>query len=156
MKADGQLTREQDRHMPPACEPAHRPPGARWRAGFSTAVLWAAIGMGLAGCTSEPTRYKLVPPTTPSGEACVAKCDEQRKECNASLQNQFEVCQTQYREDMGIYTRCRNSSLGPAPGSQFSCNIPRACQLPSGESCEETYRACFEACGGKVEQEAVP
>jgi hypothetical protein len=86
----------------------------------------------------------------------VAKCDEQRKSCNESLQNEFEVCQTLYREDMSIYTRCRNSSLGPAPGSQFSCTTPRACALPKGDSCDEAYRACFQACGGKVEEEPSP
>lgn len=155
MQCDGQFSCKPDRKSSVGGESAKSAvPGESRR--LAPVGSWLAIALLLAGCASQPVDYKLVPPTTPEGEACVAKCDEQRKSCNESLQNQFEVCQTQYREDMSIYTRCRNSSLGPAPGSQFSCNIPRACQLPSGESCDEAYRACFKACGGTVEEIASP
>ncbi|WP_139559564.1 hypothetical protein [Methylotetracoccus oryzae] len=158
MKADGRHYSEQLSEMPPTTARWRRdyrrnrsPRGIRAGAFLSCGAL--ALALALAGCASETVRYKLVPPPGAAGEACVAKCDEQRKSCNESLQNEFEVCQTQYREDMSIYTRCRNSSLGPAPGSQFSCNTPRPCPLPRGESCDEAYRACFQACGGKVEEE---
>ena len=128
-------------------------PGGRWsHHRLAGALLCSALALLTGGCASEAVTYKLVPPTTAEGEACVAKCDDQRKECRDSLQNAFEVCQEQYRQDMATYTRCRNSSLGPAPGSQFACQLPRVCQLPSAEACDEPYRACFEACGGKVEQ----
>ena len=136
--------------------PALRAETEARRARLMAVLLWSWFGLTLAGCAAESANYKLVPPTTPEGEACVAKCDAQRRSCNESLQNEFEVCHTQYREAMSIYTRCRNSSLGPAPGSQFSCTLPRPCQLPSAESCDEAYRACFQTCGGKVEQAPSP
>lgn len=159
MKADRPFLDEHDPEVPLAGVPSNSPrcssAGALWRR-LAAPLLGPAIALLAVGCVSEPVNYKLVPPTTTAGKDCIAQCDEQRKSCAEQQQNTFDVCQGQYREAMATYTRCRNSSLGPAPGSQFGCNIPRACQLPSGEACDEAYRACFETCGGKVEQAPAP
>jgi hypothetical protein len=148
MKADGDFHCDNKPGAPGDRELARR--GVQ-RRHLATVFLSAAAGLLLAGCAAETVTYKLTPPKTPEGKACVDKCGEQRATCVNDQQSRFADCKVEYKETMAIYTRCRNSSLS-TPGSQFACEIPRACSFPTPEPCEQPYRACFEACGGKVEE----
>lgn len=103
----------------------------------------SSIIFGVLLCTACETNYRFTPPDSESGKACITKCMTQDNICRDHQRKDEARCEKSSKED---YERClRNFSQ-----SANSC-VRRDCSISSNYTCTETYQACYQQCGGKVE-----
>lgn len=95
------------------------------------------------------TDYIFTAPESSKGINCIPHCENARTQCTEIEQLRVERCELQSERDQrdcedDIYYR-----KGRDP-KWYEC-VPASCSVDE-ERCEEDYRRCFQACGGKVEK----
>lgn len=110
------------------------------RATLITIFLTAPVMMSACG---PSIIYDYTPPESPEGRVCAAQCANTKAYCEQAEQNRYQQCQMNYNLAQQNYQNCKN-----AGGSL--CASPSICMSPNTYHCNENYRACFAACGGKV------
>jgi hypothetical protein len=111
--------------------------------------LWGALWLVtvLAGCGPQIV-YDYAPPQTPEGRACAIQCHSSAALCRQMQQNTYQQCQNTYNLMLQNYNACREN------GGKH-CSMPSICSSPSTSICDQNYRECFAACGGKVTSRVV-
>jgi len=107
--------------------------------------LYAAVVIMTAGCSNLFTHTVYHQPASPEGRVCTSQCYNAQQQCRNQLEAQHRECQTQHRYAMDSYKRCKDA------GGK-GCSEPPPCSYPSYYRCENDYKACFGACGGRMEE----
>lgn len=109
--------------------------------------LFVCVGLAilLAGCSNLFTHTVYHQPASAEGRVCTSQCYNAQQRCRNQLEAQNSECQTQHRYAMDSFKRCKE-----AKGKD--CREPPACSYPSYYRCENDYKACFGACGGRMEE----
>lgn len=87
--------------------------------------------------------YDYTPPESPEGRVCAAQCVNTKSYCEQAEHSRYQQCQANYNLGQQNYQSCK------AAGGTF-CSSPSICLGPNTYRCDENYRACFSACGGKI------
>ena len=94
------------------------------------------------------TEYVLTPPKSESGRTCTFQCETVKQQCL-----QIEELQNQ---------RCEDNSRNEQYNCEYNIRITKnrepkwyecgsdSCSVDT-ERCEQSYRSCFQSCGGKVD-----
>ena len=116
---------------------------------FKALILFAFAALGLSSCTTY--RYEYIAPLTEHGKTCAVQCMTTKQVCyngaQAQAQNNANSCQQQNHLN---YQACVNRAQ--SHDDVKKCN-PNAMYCPVNTNywqCDESYRQCFAACGGKV------
>jgi len=107
--------------------------------------LCAGLAIMLAGCSNLFTHTVYHQPASPEGRVCTSQCCNAQQQCRNQLEAQNRECQTQHRYAMDSYKRCKDA------GGK-GCTEPPMCSYPSYYRCDSDYKACFGACGGRMEE----
>lgn len=96
-------------------------------------------------------RYKYVytPPNSAEGRVCIAQCMNSQQQCWYFNQISYQQCLNHRNYAMQNYYQCRNNA--PTKETRNNCFVPPACFGPNNYYCEEGYRSCYQACGGRVD-----
>lgn len=106
-------------------------------------AILLAVGLLASGC--GPTiRYVYTPPASAEGRVCTSQCRNNLTQCVALQDARYQDCQRQHDAAMHNYSQCRDAG-GRA------CRLPPSCFPPTRWECEESYRACYQNCGGHIE-----
>lgn len=97
------------------------------------------------------THYRFTPPNEANGRQCVTQCAQTRDMCRMMEETRATQEQTQCQQNANMrYTLCLANAKTDQARSQCNANsyCPRNVYT---ERCEESYRQCFQNCGGRVE-----
>lgn len=108
-------------------------------------VLCAGLALSLAACSNLFTHTVYHQPPSPEGRVCTSQCYNAQQQCRHQLEAQRRECDTQHRYAVDAYKRCKDS------GGK-DCRQPPACSYPNYYRCDNDYKACFGACGGRMEE----
>lgn len=119
--------------------------------------LLLALLLLLASCTPVmETTYHFTPPPTAEGQSCAASCAAERAACTQGCDRRERLCltdaearaQRDYRIDTDDFgdRRPSNRTILDYVGRYRNQCLMGGCRTP----CEDSYRACFEQCGGTV------
>lgn len=118
----------------------------RFAAGLICAVTFAGCG------PVYDTQYQFTPPENESGRTCVFQCETSKEQCQQIQEMRAESCEDRAEYE---YERCvdriyRRKGREPKwhECSKETCSA-------DVDRCENTYRNCYQACGGKVRAETV-
>jgi len=109
----------------------------------------------LAGCGPQyQTTYQYQPPTGPSARQCVMQCIGQRDFCRERVQDRYENCRAQRRQEAYFEYRAYLHEMERErrrPTYSLS-SFDRSYQCSSNTSgqCTSSYNECYQACGGRV------
>ncbi|MBI2785372.1 MAG: hypothetical protein HYX60_03305 [Legionella longbeachae] len=103
------------------------------------------------------TEYNFIPPQSDISKMCTAQCVQAQNDCqqNCRVNTQNCIMRAQqsaffefnrYKEEQARRGMLINKSLRDFDKSS-SCNV--SC------NCESTYRSCYSACGGEVQERQV-
>ena len=110
--------------------------------------------LALMLCSCGPlyeTRYSFTPPRDYNGRSCVISCETSRLQCKQLQQMQYNTCEQQSRLEQD---RCEfNIRLEGREPKWYECSSSYCSN--DTESCESTYRNCYQLCGGSVIAEDV-
>ncbi|MCB0317712.1 MAG: hypothetical protein KDD56_03080 [Bdellovibrionales bacterium] len=98
------------------------------------------------------TDYSFTAPTTQSGKTCVFQCENTKLQCVQLEEMRYERCLDRADRE---YDRCeRNKRYKYKANGDVECVSNCYCYRSScsinEDSCDERYRSCYQACGGKV------
>lgn len=118
---------------------------------FALVLLLAFAGLaGLSGCGPVyTTRYDFVPPPNESGGYCTAMCDRNQMDCRRYEDRKNDRCNQDVRYAKQEYEDClnrNNRDLTKCSDRSFGMN----CFSPNYSVCDDTYRRCYQNCGGTV------
>jgi hypothetical protein len=126
-----------------------------YRGDFMRAFVALAVagGVMIAGIGCGPvynTEYQFSPPDSDAGRACVFQCENSRQQCRQLEEYRADDCQRraswdQQRCEDDIYRRKGREPKWYECGSE-SCSADY-------DRCDESYRSCYQSCGGKVNAE---
>lgn len=111
-------------------------------------VLALTVGL-LGGCAGGLHEQQLIQPQGPSSQACLARCDRLKEECEARQNLREQDCGERVAAATADYERCVGSGSAP-------CSRPESCLGADMSICERQYEECFVACGGRVERQLRP
>lgn len=104
--------------------------------------------LGLAGCGPVyHTDYSFTPPKSQVGVNCTLHCENNRLQCRQVEDVQVQSCELRaerdrdYCEDQIRWRKGRDTKWYECTLDSCSANYER---------CDESYRLCYESCGGKV------
>lgn len=100
------------------------------------------ISVWLAGCGPQIV-YDFIPPESNEGRICTAQCQNTATNCRQMKQMVNQQCQNNYNAMQQNYNACKES------GAKH-CVSPTPCPFNSTSECDQSYRECFAACGGRV------
>ncbi len=118
-----------------------------------------AVALTLASCAPViETTYSYAPPGTDEGRHCVARCEVERAPCAQSCDRRERLClndadsraMRDYQMELGDGLGRRRGGSGRTyfdyTGRYRALCSANGCR----NTCDDTYRACFEGCGGTV------
>jgi hypothetical protein len=93
------------------------------------------------------TTYNFEPPKSENGRVCIYQCENGRMQCGQLEQMRLDNCNARsesqrYSCEQDIRYRLNRSPKWYECGGE-SCSDETS-------RCDEQYRACFQACGGRV------
>lgn len=127
-------------------------------------LLFLLSALLLAACAPVyETAYTFIPPTSAEGRQCVAGCRAEAAACTQSCERRERLC---LNDAESRAMRDYQIELGDPPDRRRSGSYRtyfdyadqyRAVCRAGGcrERCDSAYRACFEACGGRVTTQQV-
>jgi hypothetical protein len=115
---------------------------ARLLVAMATLPLFIAIA---GGCTTGLGETRLVVPTAPEAEACVAACDLEQKQCEQRQRVREETCGTHFDDSNAELSTCLAT-----PGTL--CVRPTRCLGLDLSVCKIQHQECILACGGSLER----
>ncbi|MBK1704415.1 hypothetical protein CKO40_07660 [Halochromatium glycolicum] len=98
--------------------------------------------IALVGCGPRIV-YDYIPPESTEGRVCTSQCQNAASNCRQMKQIMNQQCQNNYSVMQQNYNACKES------GAKH-CVSPSPCPYSSTLACDQGYRECFAACGGKV------
>lgn len=111
------------------------------------ALLFSVVSCG----PQMQTNYQYFPPENPQGQACIFQCENSRMQCQHIQDMEYQRCQDR-AEDR--YQRCEDSNEYRRKDDKQYC-YREYCSSPDGERCDNSYRSCYQSCGGRVTSETV-
>lgn len=108
-------------------------------------VVFLAVGL-LGGCAGSLHEQKLIQPEGASSQACLARCDRLKDECEARQNLREQECAARVAVAKADYEVCVVSGSTP-------CSQPESCLGADMSICQGHYEECFTACGGRVESQ---
>lgn len=112
----------------------------------------AVMVLQLVGCGPiYDTRYTFTPPANETGRVCVNQCENSRFQCQQLIELYSRQC-----EDMGRreQQRCQwQLALQGKKEKWYDCPSP-SCDSDTSR-CDEQYRGCYQACGGRIDAQTV-
>lgn len=134
--------------------------------------LLAILSLTMAACLASGPQYRTnaiyEEPNTSQGQMCLNQCDSLEMQCKSSKQQDTLMCDRQAEQyDVECVQRARQAYNLCAPGgAAVNCDVaysnelkfcrsmaPR-CEVDTS-SCNNTYDACFNRCGGRIRYETV-
>ena len=117
----------------------------------------------LTGCaTKKRTDYQFNPPESEESIDCVNQCSSERNSCHDRSAIRYQRCLIRQRSStfnnrrLCFRRRGRRRSRISARfgGTSFGCGPTFQTQFCFSEEkfCENSYRSCFQACGGTLEE----
>ena len=136
------------------------------------AILFS--GFALASCTVY--KDELVPPTSPSGMACVSQCNTSKQSCQISQQALAQQCEANHNRAMNDYQVCKAKNPATSFCKSYTTKTEtingktetrQVCSVTSYESpckepvkscksstdlssCDAGFKSCFASCGGVI------
>jgi hypothetical protein len=112
-------------------------------------VFAVVVGLLIAGCTT--VRYEYQPPPSESGKMCVTQCQGIREVCRGNEINRVQAeRQSCERRSENVFRDCQRNAKGAEEAKK--CYRP-ACHVPENYwRCDESFRQCFEGCGGTIQK----
>jgi hypothetical protein len=126
------------------------------------AQLFLLLALGLlAGCATEPV-LRLTPPAGEAGAACAAACQSAMDGCaercrSDALWCNYKDARQADRDYRDYLDSMRNTDMEISRTPEDFRHrdwCPRPIECRAG--CRQTFTACYERCGGKVEVEPAP
>jgi hypothetical protein len=114
---------------------------------FSSAVLLLV----LSGCGPiYDTQYSFEPPQSASGPHCIYQCDTTKAQCIELKQMRADSCNERSQRQSYYCTEDIRSRYNREP-KWYECTE----ELCSDDTdfCDDQYRSCYQACGGRVNRE---
>ena len=108
-------------------------------------VVLLDVGL-LSGCAGSLHEQKLIQPEGPSSQACLARCDRLKDECEARQNLREQECAARVTAAKADYEVCVASGSTP-------CSQPESCLGADMTICQRHYEECFTGCGGRVERQ---
>lgn len=96
----------------------------------------------LAACVT--TRYEYHQPRSSEGRICTAQCLNSKQQCETMSSMAYNQCRQNYNISQQLYNQCKKRDK-----KDKSCIQPTYC-YQDRDDCEDNYRECFKACGGKI------
>ncbi|MEM9530947.1 MAG: hypothetical protein AAGA23_08510 [Pseudomonadota bacterium] len=112
------------------------------RTGFIRIAL-AALVLGMLLPFSALAKKVYTEPNAQVTE-CANQCNVVKMSCRAHARDQHQYCKAIYQQQVRQYQWCRQSN-----GS--FCQKPDRCPVFQTRACSNNYDACFESCGGIIE-----
>ena len=111
---------------------------------------WLLMALFLGGCAAEyRTVYRLDPPASDTGHACVAACEHSQASCRGRAETgaagNYQRC---VEQSDSYYAQCQSSTTSMQ--EKKLCYRPVCAAAPSADDCETAYRSCFADCGGQI------
>ncbi len=114
----------------------------------------AAILLLLGLCSCGPiyeTRHSFTPPKSAEGRNCTFQCQTVKMQCQQIEEMQEQRCNENARWQQ---RRCQQDLENRGKKERwYDCGL-ETCTADS-ERCEETYRSCYQSCGGRVDSTSV-
>jgi hypothetical protein len=111
-----------------------------------------ALSLALSGCGPiYSTQYRYTPPLDTNGKMCINQCASSRDLCRQLEESRASQEQAQCQQNATMrYALCLSNAKTDQARSQ--CNSSSYCSRSANtERCEESYRQCFQNCGGKID-----
>ena len=109
-------------------------------------LFWMAVLLG--GCGPQ-YRYVFTPPPSYEGNICINECMNSQQQCVTLTQSSYYQCLNNRNYAMQNYNQCRQNADDKQDRNR--CWMPPGCYAPSTYYCEENFRGCYQACGGRVD-----
>ena len=106
----------------------------------------AALAFAILAC-SPAVKYKYGPPDSQAGVTCINECEAAKSECVSADVKRVKSCEKEARARAATCKYQLSWEPGDSP-KLYECN-PDLC-LPDNKHCENDYRNCYGACGGRV------
>lgn len=124
----------------------------------------AIIGAAMLPAACAPvydTQYTYSAPATAAGQTCISACQADQSGCSYGCRRRAQDCEyekdriaerefnryVRWRQERGLHVDRTRLYFRPT----YSCPRERECRA----SCDTVYRACFTACGGRIEAREV-
>ncbi len=111
-----------------------------------------ALSLTLGGCGPVySTHYRYTPPVDSGGKMCANQCISNRDQCRQFAESRASQEQAQCEQNATMrFALCLASARTDQARSRCSPNdyCPR---FVYSEHCEDSYRQCFQNCGGKID-----
>ncbi len=98
----------------------------------------------LSGCATHFEERRVIAPTDPQAQACVADCDLKQQQCEQRQRLREQECQAQFDRLTTNLDACLAT-----PGAL--CVRPNACLGADMNVCRVQHEECLVACGGRIE-----
>lgn len=125
-----------------------RMPQCVLRGGFLALALLTLIGCG----PIYDTQYQFTPPDDGNGRACIYQCENGREQCTELEELREESCENRAESE---YQRCADNIYRRKGRDPKWNECYRESCSSDTERCENSYRSCYQSCGGKVRAETV-
>lgn len=103
----------------------------------------------ISGCST--TTYQYVPPATEQGKFCIAQCTNARQSCFSDAESRAvrdrASCESRSYQ---TFTLCLIQANTKDEKKACEKRRPQCFEFANTAACEQTYRSCYAACGGKV------
>ena len=118
---------------------------------LAATLLAVATLVFAAGC--ESVHFKLTPPGTDAGRACVTQCAAIRETCRGNdlrrLRINTEACE---RRADSVFHLCYADADTAEKKRMCEISRPSCWVAEEAGRCESDYRACYVQCGGTVDR----
>ena len=113
-----------------------------------------ALSLTLSGCGPVySTQYRYTPPLDANGKLCVSQCSNTREMCRMMEETRAAQEQAQCQQNSAMrYSMCLSNAKTDQARKDCDRNNYSYCSRSANtERCEESYRQCFQNCGGKID-----
>lgn len=109
----------------------------------------------LVGCGPiYDTRYDLIPPPDEGGRFCVVECERIQMECRQGEERNYHNCNRNAQDAQAQYQHCLNKNNNDSKKCRHLSAHPY-CPPANYANCDNSYRRCFQNCGGQVHSRQV-
>ncbi len=113
------------------------------------------MAFGLTGCGPQyQTSYLYQPPPSAGARQCIAQCQGQRDYCRERVQDRYESCRSQRRQEAyyeyRAYLREMERERKRPVYSLSSFDRSYQCSSSNSGQCTNSYNECYQNCGGRV------
>lgn len=113
-----------------------------------------ALSLTLSGCGPVySTQYRYTAPLDMNGKMCVNQCSSTRDMCRMMQESRAAQEQSQCQQNATMrYSMCLSNAKTDQARKDCERNNYSYCSRSANtERCEESYRQCFQNCGGKID-----